>query len=124
MAEQGQEPQQQPKKGEYLGECNRTCCDNKQAKYFNKSTEMYYCIECAELINSVNYSDSIRLYGTALCVLDQPKIVTFSCSNSVHVYTGKSSVLPMSPYNSHANIDDAKNALITRGIENPKIIFQ
>ena len=54
-------------KGTYAGICNRTACDHKPAIYYNHSTKMYYCRQCAELINSFNRSDSMRLFGHELC---------------------------------------------------------
>ena len=56
------------KKGEYLGECNRTACQNTPATFFNYSTKMFYCRACAMLINQHNHADAHRLYGHDLCV--------------------------------------------------------
>jgi hypothetical protein len=41
-------------KGLYYGECNRTACQNTDARYFNHSTEKYYCLACAILMNEYN----------------------------------------------------------------------
>lgn len=56
-------------KGELHGECNRTACSNKNAKFFNHSTEKHYCGTCAKLINDANLGDSLRLYGHELCTI-------------------------------------------------------
>ncbi len=57
------------KKGEFSGECNRTACNNKNARFFNHSTTKYYCTPCAQQINTVNMSDAQRLFGHNLCTL-------------------------------------------------------
>ncbi len=58
-------------KGLFGGECYRASCNNKEANFFNKSTSMYYCEECAVKINHENERDSMRLYGTPyLCSKD------------------------------------------------------
>lgn len=56
-------------KGDLNGECNRTVCKNVPAIYYNHSTRLHYCAECARLINTVN-PESFRLYGHLLCTLD------------------------------------------------------
>lgn len=57
-------------KGDYEGICNRTACKTMlPALYYNHSTQLHYCRTCAELINSENQADAIRLYGHALCTL-------------------------------------------------------
>lgn len=38
-------------KGEFSGECNRTACKTKNAQWFNKITQAYYCDRCARMIN-------------------------------------------------------------------------
>ncbi len=55
-------------KGDLNGECYRTACSNKWARYFNHSTEKHYCIQCARLINDVNRKDAIAMYGHDLCI--------------------------------------------------------
>lgn len=60
-------------KGDYDAECNRTSCDNQNAKYYNFSTKRYYCTHCASIINLHNYKDSIELYGHALCIYGEHK---------------------------------------------------
>jgi hypothetical protein len=51
------------------------------------------------------------------------RIITFGCSESIHIYTSQSSVTPMWPYKSHKSIEDAKKHLTElRGIKEPKII--
>lgn len=55
-------------KGDLLDECNRTACSNKAARWFNHSTEKYYCSKCACMINDVN-PESKRIFGHDLCTL-------------------------------------------------------
>ena len=57
------------KKGEYMGECNRTACNTKDAQYYNHSTRSFYCPECANLINNANAADAHRMFGHELCTL-------------------------------------------------------
>ena len=61
-----------PDKGEKGGSCNRTACQQPDAKYFNKATEAYYCETCAELINwEGGRAETMRLFGTPLlCELE------------------------------------------------------
>ena len=59
-------------KGAQGGECNRTVCRNTDAQWFNRSTEKFYCEDCAEEINYMNFDDAQRLFGTMLCVLGPP----------------------------------------------------
>lgn len=40
-----------PKKGDWTGECNRTVCKNKPATWVHKDTKKYYCGSCARKIN-------------------------------------------------------------------------
>lgn len=54
-------------KGEYDGDCNRTACDKKQAKWYNHSTRAYYCGKCAMQINTLN-PEFLRDNGYMLCV--------------------------------------------------------
>ena len=50
-------------------------------------------------------------------------IVTFSCSNNVHVYNENSSVKPMFPYKVHTTVEDAiKHLKEKRNIVDTKII--
>lgn len=52
------------------------------------------------------------------------RIITFSCSGSIHIYTPQSSASPAWPYKAHESIEDAKRYLAElRGIEEPKIIY-
>lgn len=60
-------------KGMKNGNCNRTACQKPGAVYYNHSTEKYYCAECATMINDMNRTDAIRLYGHDLCTLDTEK---------------------------------------------------
>jgi hypothetical protein len=59
------------RKGEFRGDCNRTSCINKDAVYYNHSTRLYYCVYCAVMLNQVNYSDAMRLFGHDLCTLGE-----------------------------------------------------
>lgn len=54
--------------------------------------------------------------------MDKEIIVTFSCSNAIHVYKPKCSVLPRYPYKSHETLEKAKEHLNTKGITDPEII--
>jgi len=45
------------------------------------------------------------------------KIITFSCSNLVHIYEPNSSLLPRFPFKSHKDIDSAKKHLELMGKE-------
>ena len=49
-------------------------------------------------------------------------IVTFSCSNNVHVYNENSSVKPMWPYKAHTTVEDAIKHLKERNVIDTKII--
>lgn len=40
-----------PRKGEFLGECNRTACTVAPAVAFNRVTHGFYCLGCARKIN-------------------------------------------------------------------------
>ena len=45
---------------------------------------------------------------------NKEKIVTFSCSKSVHIYTPQSCLRPMLPCRFHSTIDEAKKFLTER----------
>ena len=45
---------------------------------------------------------------------NKEKIVTFSCSKSVHIYGPKSCLTPSFPYRTHPTIDEAKKFLTER----------
>lgn len=45
-------------KGGFLGECNRTVCDNI-ARFQHIDNLQYYCVECARMINEVNGQELI-----------------------------------------------------------------
>lgn len=49
-------------------------------------------------------------------------IVTFLCSDAVHVYGDKCGLSPMSPFKPHSSIQAAKDHLKTRGVKKIKII--
>jgi hypothetical protein len=60
-------------KGDFGKECNRTACSNQEADYYNYSTQMYYCAECAQLINYYNKAEAKELFGHDLCLrVDEP----------------------------------------------------
>jgi|SRR5581483_12126563 len=39
-------------KGDFMGECNRAACRARPATAYNKSTQKFYCVPCAQSINS------------------------------------------------------------------------
>lgn len=45
-------------------------------------------------------------------------IITFSCSNKVHVYESGCGYIPTPPYETHSTVQDAKDYLISIGIDN------
>ena len=55
-------------KGKKDGNCNVTACQQPGATWYNKSTQKYYCTKCADQINSCNMLESVKMYGTALCI--------------------------------------------------------
>ncbi len=58
----------QQDKGTFRGTCNRTACQrSNSANYYNHSTRMFYCEECANLINLHNAKDSMQMFGHELC---------------------------------------------------------
>jgi hypothetical protein len=56
-----------PDKGKYGLECYRAACSNSPATWYNHSTRMYYCQECAGLLNRMNYRDALDMFGHCLC---------------------------------------------------------
>ena len=56
-------------KGDLGGECYRNACKNSNARWFNHSTQMHYCSQCADNLNNDEYNkrDAMRLYGHDLC---------------------------------------------------------
>ena len=57
-----------PDKGQVQGgECNRTQCSSKRAKYYNSSTRAWYCGGCAAKINRFSQQD----HGIILCALPE-----------------------------------------------------
>ena len=60
-------------KGAKGGNCNVTACQKPGAMYYNKSTQKYYCKECADEINwPGGRADTMALYGTPLlCELEK-----------------------------------------------------
>lgn len=55
-------------KGQIGGKCFRSACQSRPARWYNYSTRMYYCGDCARLINDQNHVDAMRTYGHDLCV--------------------------------------------------------
>jgi len=54
-------------KGVKNGNCNVTACQRPGATYYNKSTQAYYCADCAEAINwPGGRAEVMELYGTPL----------------------------------------------------------
>lgn len=41
----------------FQGECNRTACDNVDARFYNKGTFGYYCVPCGHAINGRKTGD-------------------------------------------------------------------
>ena len=59
-------------KGEFNGLCNRTACQEPPAIFYNFSTQLYYCGNCAKMINKVN-PESYSIFGHELCIrMDKP----------------------------------------------------
>lgn len=58
----------EPAKGEFGGECNRTCCNRRPATWWNFSTQRFYCDDCAYILNEdpFNKRDAQELYGHSL----------------------------------------------------------
>lgn len=55
-------------KGILGGSCNRSGCQKPDSAFwYNHTTRMYYCSECAFQINKVNKIDALRIYGHDLC---------------------------------------------------------
>lgn len=63
--------QPNPYKGTLGNECYRKMCDKFPAMYYNKSTKMHYCIECASQINDATRDQAYALFGAELCQLDE-----------------------------------------------------
>lgn len=59
-------------KGDQGGECNRGACKGHPATWYNHSTERWYCIRCATLLNRIHEAESKRLYGHALLTEEGP----------------------------------------------------
>jgi hypothetical protein len=50
-------------------------------------------------------------------------VVTFSCSNAVHLFTKNGCIRPTLPYKTHRTVENAKEYLKEeRCIDNPKIL--
>ena len=53
------------------------------------------------------------------------KIITFNCSESIHIYNEKSILTPALPYKSHDSVFEAKIFLRDcKGIYNAKVIYK
>ena len=51
------------------------------------------------------------------------RVITFGCSDYVHVYTEKSPLRPNLPYKTHSSIDNAIEYLKkTRSVPEPKVV--
>jgi hypothetical protein len=54
-------------KGEKNGSCNLTACQRPGATFYNKSTQRYYCADCAREINwPGGRADTMALYGVPM----------------------------------------------------------
>jgi len=63
-------------KGIKNGNCNVTACQKPGATFYNKSTEAYYCADCAEQINwPGGRAEVMELYGTPLLCEEERDIV-------------------------------------------------
>ena len=62
-------------KGKKNGNCNRTDCQKPGATWYNHSTRMWYCGDCALWLNSDGYNrnEAMNLWGHHLCThIDDP----------------------------------------------------
>jgi hypothetical protein len=50
------------------------------------------------------------------------RYITFSCSESIHLYKREGGYDPAYPYKSHNSMDEARTYLIERGVTDVKII--
>ena len=57
-------------KGRLNGSCNRSCCLQPGANWFNHSTMKHYCRECATLINRAN-PEFVQESGHPICTIVQ-----------------------------------------------------
>lgn len=55
-------------KGLKFGSCNRTACQAPGANYYNHTMHAYYCKECALLLNKINHTMAMDLYGHEMCM--------------------------------------------------------
>jgi hypothetical protein len=62
-----------PDKGKKDMECYRAACSNSPATWYNHSTRMFYCVDCAGLINNHNKRDAFRMFGHELCTNTEPE---------------------------------------------------
>ena len=53
-------------KGQFSGACNRTACQAPGATWWHMDTRAYYCVVCADLLNTIHAVDAQRLYGGPL----------------------------------------------------------
>jgi hypothetical protein len=56
-------------KGGPGGECARTVCRNRPAIGYNRSTGLWYCIACSDILNRENALDAMKLYGGPLVII-------------------------------------------------------
>lgn len=52
-------------------------------------------------------------------------VVTFICSDEIHVYSGKTGFKPRQPYKIHCSVEDAKKYLEKEiGVKEPNILIK
>lgn len=56
-------------KGGPGNECARTACNNSPAIGYNRSTGLWYCRKCSNLLNEENKDDAMKLFGGDLVII-------------------------------------------------------
>lgn len=56
-------------KGGPGNECARTICKNSPAIGYNRSTGMWYCRQCSDLLNEANKEDAFKTYNGPLVII-------------------------------------------------------
>jgi len=56
-------------KGGPGNECARRSCTNSPAIGYNRSTGMWYCKNCTNILNEENEKDAMELYGGPLVII-------------------------------------------------------
>lgn len=56
-------------KGGPGNQCARKACNNKPAIGYNRSTGLWYCRECSDLLNKENQRDAERIFGGNLVII-------------------------------------------------------